>query len=142
MLPSLRDKKIVFSNGCFDLLHAGHISYLQQARKLGDMLIIGLNSDNSVKRLKGENRPINSEQDRALMLCALECVDFVVIFDEDTPLELIELIKPHTLVKGADYKEKKVIGSDIAKEVVLADFIKGKSSSLIIEQIAQTFNKT
>lgn len=142
VLPSLRDKKIVFSNGCFDLLHAGHISYLQQARKLGDMLIIGLNSDNSVKRLKGENRPINSEQDRALMLCALECVDFVVIFDEDTPLELIELIKPHTLVKGADYKEKKVIGSDIAKEVVLADFIKGKSSSLIIEQIAQTFNKT
>lgn len=142
LLPSLNDKKIIFSNGCFDLLHAGHISYLQQARQLGDILIIGLNSDASIKRLKGQNRPINNEQDRALMLCALECVDFVVIFDEDTPLEIIKLIKPHTLVKGADYKDKEVIGSDIAKEVVLADFVKGKSSSLIIEQIAQTFSKT
>ena len=139
LLPSLREKKIIFSNGCFDLLHAGHISYLQQARQLGDLLIVGLNSDSSVKRLKGTNRPINTQQDRALMLCALECVDFVVIFDEDTPLELIKLIKPHTLVKGSDYEGKEVVGSDIAKEVVLADFIKGKSSSLIIEKIEQKF---
>ena len=139
LLPSLREKKIIFSNGCFDLLHAGHISYLQQARGLGDLLIVGLNSDDSVKRLKGENRPINNQNDRALMLCALECVDFVVIFDEDTPLELIKLIKPHTLVKGEDYKGKEVVGSKIAKEVVLADFLKGKSSSLIIEKIAQKF---
>lgn len=139
LLPSLREKKIVFTNGCFDLLHAGHISYLQQARGLGDLLIVGLNSDDSIKRLKGENRPINSQNDRALMLCALECVDFVVIFDEDTPLELIKLIKPHTLVKGEDYKGKEVVGSKIAKEVVLAEFIKGKSSSLIIQKIAQKF---
>ena len=139
LLPSLREKKIVFTNGCFDLLHAGHISYLQQARGLGDLLIVGLNSDSSVKRLKGENRPINNQNDRALMLCALECVDFVVIFDEDTPLELIKLIKPHTLVKGEDYKGKEVVGSQIAKEVILADFIKGKSSSLIIQKIAQKF---
>ena len=139
LLPSLREKKIVFTNGCFDLLHAGHISYLQQARGLGDLLIVGLNSDSSVKRLKGENRPINNQNDRVLMLCALECVDFVVIFDEDTPLELIKLIKPHTLVKGEDYKGKEVVGSQIAKEVILADFIKGKSSSLIIQKIAQKF---
>ena len=139
LMPSLREKKIVFTNGCFDLLHTGHISYLQQARGLGDLLIVGLNSDSSVKRLKGENRPINNQNDRALMLCALECVDFVVIFDEDTPLELIKLIKPHTLVKGEDYKGKEVVGSQIAKEVILADFIKGKSSGLIIQKIAQKF---
>ncbi len=102
LLKSLHEKKIIFTNGCFDILHAGHISYLQKARELGDVLIVGLNSDSSVKRLKGESRPIIPQEDRAAVLAGLECVDFVVIFEEDTPLELIKLIKPAVLVKGAD----------------------------------------
>ncbi|EPH08972.1 RfaE, domain I [Campylobacter ureolyticus ACS-301-V-Sch3b] len=129
------DKKIVFTNGCFDILHAGHIKYLNKAKKLGDILIIGLNSDSSVKRLKGKTRPINSQNSRALLLSALEFVDFVVIFDEDTPLNLIEKIRPDILVKGADYAGKEVIGSNIAKEVVLVDFEDGFSTTNIINKI-------
>lgn len=129
------DKKIVFTNGCFDILHAGHIKYLNKAKKLGDILIIGLNSDSSVKRLKGKTRPINSQDSRALLLSALEFVDFVVIFDEDTPLNLIEKIRPDILVKGADYAGKEVIGSNIAKEVVLVDFEDGFSTTNIINKI-------
>lgn len=129
------DKKVVFTNGCFDILHAGHIKYLNKAKKLGDILIIGLNSDSSVKRLKGKTRPINSQNSRALLLSALEFVDFVVIFDEDTPLNLIEKIRPDILVKGADYVGKEVIGSNIAKEVVLVDFEDGFSTTNIINKI-------
>lgn len=129
------DKKIVFTNGCFDILHAGHIKYLNKAKKLGDILIIGLNSDSSVKRLKGKTRPINSQNSRALLLSALEFVDFVVIFDEDTPLNLIEKIRPDILVKGADYVGKEVIGSNIVKEVVLVDFEDGFSTTNIINKI-------
>lgn len=129
------DKKIVFTNGCFDILHAGHIKYLNKAKKLGDILIIGLNSDSSVKRLKGKTRPINSQESRALLLSALEFVDFVVIFDEDTPLNLIEKIRPDILVKGADYAGKEVIGSNIAKEVVLVNFEDGFSTTNIINKI-------
>ncbi|MCZ6172303.1 D-glycero-beta-D-manno-heptose-7-phosphate kinase [Campylobacter ureolyticus] len=129
------DKKIVFTNGCFDILHAGHIKYLNKAKKLGDILIIGLNSDSSVKRLKGNTRPINSQNSRALLLSALEFVDFVVIFDEDTPLNLIEKIRPDILVKGADYAGKEVVGSNIAKEVVLVDFEDGFSTTNIINKI-------
>ena len=129
------DKKIVFTNGCFDILHAGHIKYLNKAKKLGEILIIGLNSDNSVKRLKGKTRPINSQNSRALLLSALEFVDFVVIFDEDTPLNLIEKIRPDILVKGADYAGKEVVGSNIAKEVVLVDFEDGFSTTNIINKI-------
>ena len=129
------DKKIVFTNGCFDILHAGHIKYLNKAKKLGDILIIGLNSDSSVKRLKGKTRPINSQNSRALLLSALEFVDFVVIFDEDTPLNLIEKIRPDILVKGADYAGKEVVGSNIAKEVVLVDFEVGFSTTNIINKI-------
>ncbi len=130
-----QNKKIIFTNGCFDILHKGHVSYLNNAKALGDILIVGLNSDDSVKRLKGENRPINNHDDRAYILSALECVDYVVIFDEDTPYELIQRVKPDVLVKGADYEGKEVIGSDIAKETVLIDFVEGKSTTSTIEKI-------
>ena len=96
------NKKIVFTNGCFDILHRGHVEYLQKARELGDLLILGLNSDDSVKRLKGNDRPINNEIDRAIVLAALECINYISIFDEDTPLELIKIVKPDILVKGGD----------------------------------------
>ena len=129
------DKKIVFTNGCFDILHIGHVSYLQKAKKLGDILIVGVNSDESVKRLKGESRPINSEFDRAYLLASLECVDYVVIFKEDTPYKLIKRVTPDILVKGKDYEGKEVVGSDIAKSVQLIDFINGKSTTNIIKRI-------
>lgn len=130
-----QNKKIIFTNGCFDILHKGHVTYLNSAKALGDILIVGLNSDDSVRRLKGENRPINDHDDRAYILSALECVDYVVIFDEDTPYELIERVKPDVLVKGADYEGKEVVGSDIAKQTVLIDFVEGKSTTSTIERI-------
>ena len=130
-----QDFKIVFTNGCFDILHFGHISYLNQARALGDLLIVGLNSDNSIKRLKGKDRPINCQEDRAALLCALECVDFVIIFDEDTPLELIKAIQPHFLAKGADYQGKEVVGSEFVKKLCLIDFVEGKSTTNTIQKI-------
>ena len=137
-----QDFKIVFTNGCFDILHFGHISYLNQARALGDLLIVGLNSDNSIKRLKGKDRPINSQEDRAALLCALECVDFVIIFDEDTPLELIKAIQPHFLAKGADYQGKEVVGSEFAKKLCLIDFVEGKSTTNTIQKIKNRTNYT
>ena len=130
-------KRIVFTNGCFDLLHAGHISFLETAKSFGDVLILGLNSDRSVTTLKGKERPINIQADRAYILAALEVVDYVVIFDEDTPYELIKAIKPHTLVKGGDYKGKEVVGQDIADELKLVEFVDGKSSTQTIEKIKQ-----
>ena len=130
-----REKKIVFTNGCFDILHLGHVKYLEKAKELGDVLIVGLNSDASVKRLKGSDRPINSEYDRAYLLASLEVVDYVVIFDEDTPYELIKRVQPDLLVKGADYKDKEVVGSDIAKETVLVEFVEGKSTTSTISKI-------
>ena len=132
-----RGKRVVFTNGCFDLLHAGHVKYLETAKSFGDVLIIGLNSDRSVTALKGEGRPINAQMDRAYMLAALEVVDYVVIFDEDTPYKLIKAIKPHTLVKGGDYEGKEVIGQDIADELKLVEFVDGKSSTQTIEKIKQ-----
>jgi D-beta-D-heptose 7-phosphate kinase/D-beta-D-heptose 1-phosphate adenosyltransferase len=129
-------RKIGFTNGCFDILHRGHASYLEKAKALGDVLILGLNSDESISRLKGENRPINTLEDRAFLLAALESVDYVIPFTEDTPYELIQNIIPHTLVKGADYEGKEVIGSDIADEVILIEFVEGKSTSNIIEKIS------
>ncbi len=128
-------KKIVFTNGCFDILHSGHVTYLAKAKKLGDILIVGLNSDDSVKRLKGKTRPINSQDDRALVLSSLECVDFVVIFEQDTPYELIKTILPDILVKGGDYEANKVVGCDIAKEVKIVPLLKGKSTTNIIRNI-------
>jgi D-beta-D-heptose 7-phosphate kinase / D-beta-D-heptose 1-phosphate adenosyltransferase len=133
----LKGEKIVFTNGCFDLLHAGHISYLEKAKNFGDILILGLNSDRSVTSLKGMGRPINLEADRAYILAALEVVDYVIIFDEDTPYELIKSIKPHILVKGGDYKGKEVVGQDIADELKLVEFVDGKSSTKTIEKIKQ-----
>jgi len=130
-----REKRVVFTNGCFDLLHAGHVKYLETAKSFGDVLIIGLNSDRSVTALKGEGRPINVQMDRAYILAALEVVDYVVIFDEDTPYKLIKAIKPHTLVKGGDYEGKEVIGQDIADELKLVEFLDGKSSTQTIETI-------
>jgi len=132
-----RNKKIVFTNGCFDLLHSGHVKYLETAKSLGDILIIGLNSDKSVSSLKGKNRPINSEGDRAYLLAALEVVDYVVVFKEETPFNLINIIKPHTLVKGGDYKGKKVIGDDIVKELIIVPLIEGRSTSNIIRKIGE-----
>lgn len=131
----LKDKKVVFTNGCFDILHVGHISYLQKAKELGDILIVGLNSDRSVKALKGDPRPVNEQNDRAKMLAALECVDFVVIFDDDTPHDLIKALKPDILVKGADYTGKKVVGSEFAKETKLIEFVEGKSTTNLINKI-------
>ncbi|TLD81661.1 D-glycero-beta-D-manno-heptose-7-phosphate kinase [Helicobacter sp. MIT 05-5293] len=137
ILQGLKQSKVVFTNGCFDILHRGHLTYLAKARSLGDVLIVGINSDDSVMRLKGENRPINSLEDRAYMLCGLECVDYVVSFSSDTPLELIKAIKPDVLVKGGDYHNKVVVGSEFAKEVVLIDFVEGKSTTKIIHKIQQ-----
>ncbi len=129
-----KNKKIVFTNGCFDILHRGHITYLFEAKKLGDVLVIGLNSDSSVKRLKGEKRPINSEKDRALLLSALEMVDYVVIFEEDTPYEILSKIKPDVLVKGGDYKVENVVGREFASETVIIDFVDGYSTTNIINK--------
>ena len=122
-----RGKKIVFTNGCSDILHVGHVKYLEEAKSFGDVLILGLNSDESVTVLKGEGRPINPQLDRAYILAALEPVDYVVIFSEDTPYDLIKLIKPHTLVKGGDYEGKEVAGQDIADELKLVQFVDGKA---------------
>jgi D-beta-D-heptose 7-phosphate kinase / D-beta-D-heptose 1-phosphate adenosyltransferase len=130
-----RGKKIIFTNGCFDILHAGHVRYLETAKSYGDVLILGLNSDRSVKALKGKNRPINTQLDRAYILAALEAVDYVVVFDEDTPYDLIKSIKPHVLVKGGDYEGKAVVGQDIANELKLVQFVDGKSTTKTIERI-------
>lgn len=134
LLKNFQNKKIVFTNGCFDILHVGHVKYLEIAKSFGDILIVGLNSDASVKRLKGESRPINESSDRAYVLSSLEAVSYVVEFEEDTPYELISAIKPDVLVKGGDYKGKVVVGSDIAKEVRLVDFVDGKSTTNIIKR--------
>jgi len=133
-----RGKKIVFTNGCFDILHVGHVKYLEEAKSFGDVLILGLNSDESVTVLKGEGRPINPQLDRAYILAALEPVDYVVIFSEDTPYDLIKLIKPHTLVKGGDYEGKEVAGQDIADELKLVQFVDGKSTTKTIERILKS----
>lgn len=134
-----KDKKIVFTNGCFDLLHTGHIRYLQQAAQMGDILVVGLNSDSSVRRLKGKGRPINTQSDRAEILAALECIDYIVIFEEDTPYELIREIQPDVLVKGGDYEQDKVVGKDIVEahggEVIILNFVENKSTTEIIKRI-------
>ncbi|WPE16240.1 D-glycero-beta-D-manno-heptose-7-phosphate kinase [Candidatus Thioglobus autotrophicus] len=132
-----RGKKIIFTNGCFDILHAGHVRYLETAKSYGDVLILGLNSDRSVTALKGEGRPINTQLDRAYILAALEAVDYVVVFDDDTPYDLIKAIQPHTLVKGGDYEGKAVVGQDIANELKLVQFVDGKSTTKTIEKIQQ-----
>lgn len=133
---SLRDakKKIVFTNGCFDILHRGHLRYLREARSLGDILIIGLNSDDSVRRLKGEGRPVNSLSDRAYMLSALPFVDYVIPFGEDTPRDLIGAIRPDVLVKGGDYREEDIVGREFSGRTVTIPFVEGYSTTSILER--------
>ncbi|MEI7725846.1 MAG: D-glycero-beta-D-manno-heptose 1-phosphate adenylyltransferase [Bacteroidota bacterium] len=132
-----KSKTIVFSNGCFDVLHLGHVEYLAKARDLGDILIVGLNSDDSVHRIKGAHRPVNNEEARAITLASLSFVDAVVLFGEDTPQELIKLIQPDILVKGKDYEGKEIVGSDVVKarggEVVTIELTKGYSTTHTIE---------
>ena len=128
-------KKVVFTNGCFDILHVGHVKYLQEAKSYGDVLIVGLNSDSSVRSLKGPTRPVNTEADRAYILAALEAVDYVVVFSEETPHDLIQNIAPDILVKGGDYEGKKVVGAEFAKELRLVQFVDGKSTTATIARI-------
>lgn len=136
-------KKIVFTNGCFDLLHIGHITYLKHARSLGDILVVGLNTDRSVRAIKGKNRPIIPEEERSHVLAALECVDYVILFDEDTPVKLIREVCPDVLVKGADYTKEQVVGHDIVESyggsVTLIPLIEGNSTSDIIKRIKDNF---
>ncbi|MBR3551540.1 MAG: D-glycero-beta-D-manno-heptose 1-phosphate adenylyltransferase [Bacteroidales bacterium] len=131
--------KIVFTNGCFDVLHYGHVHYLLQAKELGDILVIGLNSDNSVRRLKGPTRPINGENERAFVLAALACVDYVTLFEEDTPEELIKVVRPDVLVKGGDYTLDNIVGADFVMQnggtVTTIPFVEGFSSTRIIEKL-------
>ena len=130
-------QKVVFTNGCFDILHVGHVTYLEKARNLGKHLIVGLNTDASVRRLKGETRPLVHELDRARVLAALDCVDAVVLFDQDTPTELIEKIRPDILVKGGDYTPEQVAGREYAGEVRIIEFEDGYSTTGVVEKIAK-----
>jgi len=135
----LKEEKIVFTNGCFDIVHRGHVDYLSRAKDLGTKLVLGLNSDASVRRLKGPNRPIVDEQSRAILLAAFQFIDMVVFFDEDTPYELIKALQPDVLVKGSDYNAKDIVGYDVlmAKggSVETIDFVEGFSTTAIVEKI-------
>jgi rfaE bifunctional protein nucleotidyltransferase chain/domain len=143
-IARFKKQKIVFTNGCFDVLHHGHIVYLSKAADAGDKLIIGLNSDDSVRKLKGNNRPVMDQDSRALILASLHFVSAVIIFNEDTPYKLIEHIKPDVLVKGGDYKTEEIVGYDIVKakggEVITVDYIEGYSSSALIGKMSGNHN--
>ena len=134
-----KGKKIVFSNGCFDILHRGHVEYLSKAAAFGDVMIIGLNTDASVKRLKGPSRPVNDEKSRAFVLAGLEFVSAVVLFDEDTPYNLIKTVQPDVLVKGSDYKPENIVGYDVVMakggKVVTVDLVEGFSTTKTIEKM-------
>ncbi|MCX7988855.1 MAG: D-glycero-beta-D-manno-heptose 1-phosphate adenylyltransferase [Thermodesulfovibrio sp.] len=132
-------KKIIFTNGCFDIIHAGHIRYLKEAKSLGDVLVVGLNSDKSIKQIK-PLRPINSENERAEVLASLEMVDFVTLFDEETPYNLIKLLQPDVLVKGGDWKVKDIVGAELVQEVYSLPYVKGFSTTGIIEKILQKYS--
>ena len=140
-VKQMEGKTFAFSNGCFDLVHQGHIDYLSKSRDLADYLVIGLNTDNSVRRLKGPRRPINDEYSRALMLASFLFVDYVVMFDEDTPYNLIKTLQPDVLIKGSDYKVEDIVGYDIVTarggKVVTLDFIPGFSTTLIEKRIRE-----
>ena len=141
-LEKNKDKRIVFTNGCFDIIHKGHVTYLNEAKKLGDLLVIGLNSDASVKRLKGPERPINNETDRQYVMSQLKPVDFVEIFTEDTPLNLILKVQPKVLVKGGDWKIEQIVGGkevvENGGEVYSLNFVNGYSTTNIIHKIQAT----
>ena len=139
LLNTLKNKKIVFTNGCFDILHIGHAKYLKESKKFGDILIVGLNSDSSVKRLKGESRPINNEQDRAMLLDELKSVDYVVIFEEDSPVNLLEIIKPDIYTKGSDYTVETLPEAPVVLknggQIEFISFVEGKSTTGIVKNI-------
>lgn len=154
LLPSMKaiatrlraqGKKIVFTNGCFDILHVGHVRYLRKAKGLGDTLVVGLNTDRSVKRIKGQKRPIVPEKERAEVLSALECVDYIVFFDEPDPLRLIEALRPDRLVKGADWAKSKIVGRETVERyggrVVRIPLVPGASSSGVIEKIVKIYSR-
>jgi len=147
VLDSLREaeKRIVFTNGCFDILHVGHVRYLAAARSKGDALVLGLNSDASVKSIKPDNRPIISQDQRAEVLAGLACVDYITIFDESDPLALIQTIKPDVLIKGADWEEMEIIGSEVVKsyggDVVRIEIVPGISTTQIIQRILKRYGR-
>lgn len=136
------NKKIVFTNGCFDIIHLGHIDYLSRAKDLGDILLIGLNTDDSVKKLKGKNRPIKNQLERSILLASLQFVDGIVLFNEDTPYELIKKVKPNILVKGSDYKKEDIVGADIigntGGDIITIDFLEGYSTTSILDKIRKS----
>ncbi|MBW2057473.1 MAG: D-glycero-beta-D-manno-heptose 1-phosphate adenylyltransferase [Deltaproteobacteria bacterium] len=135
-------RKVVFTNGCFDLLHVGHVRYLEKARSLGDILVVAVNSDRSAARLKGPSRPINGEQDRAEVVAALACVDYVTVFDEIDPHRIISLLRPHVLVKGGDWTRETTIGREIVEEaggeVVIVPYVEGISTTGLIDRIVRS----
>jgi rfaE bifunctional protein nucleotidyltransferase chain/domain len=139
---NFKDQKIVFTNGCFDILHKGHIDYLAKAASLGDVLVLGLNTDDSVRRIKGDARPIQDEESRAQILAAMQFIDAIVMFDEDTPYELIKTVQPDFLVKGSDYSAEDIVGYDVVMskggQVVTIDFLEGYSTSRIVDKIKNT----
>ena len=148
MLAFLRrgDKRVVFTNGTFDILHRGHIEYLTASRKLGDALVVGLNTDTSIRRIKGPRRPINNESDRSVVLAALGCVDFVCFFSEDTPMNLIRAVQPDVLVKGADWKVHDIVGADFVRKrggkVRTIRLTRGRSTSNTIDRILKVYCRT
>ncbi len=137
--PLKKSKKIVFTNGCFDLLHAGHLSVFEKAKNLGDILIVGLNSDRSVKAIKGPQRPIVDEKNRAKLIAGFACVDYIVIFNEPTPAQTIRKLKPNILVKGGDWKEGSIIGWEDVDQVVRIPMIRGLSTTRIIENVLNAY---
>lgn len=139
ILTDLKNKTIVFTNGCFDILHAGHVSYLKQASELGDIFVMAINSDASVKRLKGSKRPIFNQSDRAKVLSALKFVDYICIFNEDTPFETLKFLHPNIdiLAKGGDYKIENIIGRELVKKVEVIPFVDNKSTTNIIERLLE-----
>lgn len=142
ILQKSENKRVVFTNGCFDLIHVGHIRYLQKAKSLGDILIVAINTDSSVRKLKGKGRPITPKNDRAEILAAIECVDYITFFNELTPARIIKYLKPDILVKGADYKLEEIVGKDIVEcfggVVKTIPLVKGKSTSDIIKKLGTT----
>ena len=139
--PRSQRKKIVFTNGCFDILHVGHLAVFEQCKKQGDILVVGLNSDKSVRRLKGAGRPVVPEKDRARMLAGLGAVDYVTIFKEDTPSQLIRKIKPDVLVKGGDWKPSEIVGREFVKKVVRIPVLKGRSTTNIIDRVLSRYGR-
>ncbi|HCY10728.1 MAG: glycerol-3-phosphate cytidylyltransferase [Deltaproteobacteria bacterium GWC2_55_46] len=146
LMPELKalrkkKKKVVFTNGCFDILHAGHVRYLKKARSLGDILVVGLNSDSSVRSIKGDQRPIVPGKERSEVLSALECVDYVVVFNDSTPVKLIEAIRPDVLAKGADWAAKEIVGGESVRKnggkVARITLLKGRSTTNIIRRILE-----